>query len=177
TDTPPPSATATEAPSATPTAAPSVTLTAPPAAGAAAEATPGPPPSLRLVYERDALLLVNVSGGALDVSGLIFEQVPADGPARLFRAATWDREGVADPPASMRDGGCYQVVTRTATQTQPDRALCPEFLGYVRLEWRAALFLGRDGGRDLHRAAWPGRTRRWPLRQRAGTGGRDGGGQ
>lgn len=134
TDTPPPSATATEAPSATPTAAPTAMLTAPPAAGAAAEATPGPPPSLRLVYERDALLLVNVSGGALDVSGLIFEQVPADGPARLFRASTWDREGVADPPASMRDGGCYQVVTRTATQTQPDRALCPEFLGYVRLD-------------------------------------------
>lgn len=159
---PPPSATATETPSATPTAAPteapSATPTAPPAAAAAAEATPGPPPSLRLVYERDGLLLVNVSGGTLDVSGLIFEQVPADGPARLFRASTWDREGVADPPASMRDGGCYQVVTRTATQTQPDRTLCSEFLGYVRLEdgqryfWDAtspdAIFTVRLAGAD-----------------------------
>lgn len=146
TDTPPPSATATftEAPSATPTAAPSATPTAsptaPPVEAAAPEAPPGPPPALRLVYERDALLLVNVSGGALDVSGLVFEQIPADGPARLFRASTWDREGMADPPGSMRDGGCYQVVTKTATQTQPDRALCPEFLGYVRLEGEQRYF-------------------------------------
>ncbi|MCZ7540246.1 MAG: protein kinase [Anaerolineae bacterium] len=141
TDTPSPPATVTAAPSATPTAAPTEAPSATPTASPV-EATPGPPPPLRLVYERDALLLVNMSGGALDVSGLIFEQIPADGPARLFRASTWDREGVADPPASMRGGGCYQVVTRTATQTQPDRALCPEFLGSVRLDGEQRYFWG-----------------------------------
>ncbi|MCL4239489.1 MAG: serine/threonine protein kinase [Anaerolineae bacterium] len=167
TDTPPPSATFTATPSATPsatpTAAPSATPTASATAtlveGVALEATPGPPSSLRLVYGRDALLLVNVSGGALDVSGLIFEQALADSPARLFRASAWDREGMADSPGSMRDGGCYQVVTRTATQTQPDRTLCPEFLGYVRLEseqrhfWDAtapdAIFTVRLAGADV----------------------------
>lgn len=140
TDTPPP-ATATEAPSATPTEVPSATPTVSPTVPPV-EATPGPPPTLRLVYERDALLLVNMSGGALDVSGLVFEQIPTDGPARLFRASAWEREGMADPPGSMRDGGCYQVVSKTATQTQPDRALCPEFLGYVRLEGEQRYFWG-----------------------------------
>jgi len=166
TDTPLPSATFTAAPSATPTTAPTeapsatptVLPTATPVEVAALEATLGPPLALRLVYGRDALLLVNVSGGALDVGGLVFEQIPAEGPARLFRASAWEREGVADPPGSMRDGGCYQVVTRTATQTQPDRALCPEFLGYVRLDgaqryfWDAtspdAVFTVRLSGAD-----------------------------
>ncbi len=130
----------TETPSATatpsPTTAPSATPTTLPSA------TPGPPPTLRLLYERDTLLLVNVSDGALDIRGLVFEQTPADGPARLFRASAWDREGVADWPGSMRAGGCYQVVTRTATQTQPDRALCPEFLGFVRLDSDLRYFWG-----------------------------------
>jgi serine/threonine protein kinase len=127
-----PSDVPTEAPSATPTPSPTTTPSATPTMPPSA--TPGPPPTLRLLYERDTLLLVNVSGGALDIRGLVFEQTPTEGPARLFRAFAWDRQGVADRPDSMRAGGCYQLVTRTATQTQPDRALCPEFLGFVRLD-------------------------------------------
>ncbi len=136
--------TATAAPSATPTGTPSLTQT--PSATVTASSTPsatpttqlsptmGPPPTLRLLYTPDSLLLINVSGAALDVSGLVFEQARADGSDRLFWATAWDRQGMADRPAQMRSGGCYQLVPQSATQTQPDRSICPEFLGYVRLD-------------------------------------------
>jgi serine/threonine protein kinase len=136
--------TRTAAPSFTPTGTPTLTQT--PSATVTTSPTPsvtpttlpsptaGPPPTLRLLYTPDALLLINVSGAALDVSGLVFEQTREDGSDRLFRATAWDREGMADRPAQMRSGGCYQLVTQSATQTQPDRSICPEFLGYVRLD-------------------------------------------
>lgn len=124
--------TATATASSTPTVTPSPTATA--TVTVLPSATAGPLPTLRLIYTPDSLLLINVSGTALDVSGLIFEQTLADGTQRLFRATSWQREGIADPPARMRSGGCYQIVTQNATQTQPDRSVCPEFLGYVRLD-------------------------------------------
>ncbi len=136
--------TATAAPSATPTGTPSptqtpsATVTASPSPSATPTKQPsptaGPPPTLRLLYTPDSLLLINVSGAALDVSGLVFEQTREDGSERLFRATAWEREGITDQPGQMRSGGCYQVVTQNATQTQPDRNICPEFLGYVRLD-------------------------------------------
>jgi hypothetical protein len=132
--------TASATPSATPTITatltPTITASPPPSPTPTAQpsATAGPPPTLRLLYTPDSLLLINVSGTALDVSGLIFEQARDDGGDRLFRATAWERDGIADRPAQMRAGGCYQIVTQNATQTQPDRTVCPEFLGYVRLD-------------------------------------------
>lgn len=145
--------TVTAAPSATPTLTSTLTptLTASPTPSptptAQPSATVGPPATLRLIYTPDSLLLINVSGAALDVSGLIFEQTREDGGDRLFRATAWERDGIADRPTHMRAGGCYQIVTQNATQTQPDRTVCPEFLGYVRLD-SVRRYFWEDGAPD-----------------------------
>ena len=131
---PSPTLTVTASPMETPTPTATASPTPSPTATLLPSATAGPPPTLRLIFTPDSLLLLNVSGAALDVSGLIFEQVRDGEPARVFRATAWERQGIVDPPDSMRSGGCYQVVTQNATQTQPDRSVCPEFLGYVRLD-------------------------------------------
>ena len=134
TATPSPTLTGTPTPFQTPSATVTVSPTPSATPTTVPSATAGPPPTLRLLYTPDSLLLINISGAALDVSGLVFEQTRDDGNDRLFRATAWDREGMADRPAQMRSGGCYQLVTQNTTQMQPDRSVCPEFLGYVRLD-------------------------------------------
>ncbi len=144
-----PEATPTRVPTATPTTAPTVTETPieipSPTRTATPEPTstlpptitttplqPGKEPNIRLIYNADEFLLVNISGETLDISRLVFEQSLGDGATRLFQATLWDREGIIDPPARMRPGGCFQLVTSTTLQMPPESAVCPVFLGYFR---------------------------------------------
>ena len=134
---------ATSTPSPSPTATIRPTHTASPTRTASPEPTqtpsqthtpiqPGQEPNIRLIYDDDQFVLVNLSGQVIDITPLIFEQALDDGTTRQFRATTWNREGIVDSPARMRAGGCYQFVTVQASQSQPERRVCPQFLGYFR---------------------------------------------
>jgi serine/threonine protein kinase/cytoskeletal protein RodZ len=92
--------------------------------------TPTPAPNVRLIYNDDEFLLINISSGRINVSGLVFEQMAPDGTLRQFQAREWDSQGVVQPTFQMGRGGCYQVVTGTATRRVPDESICPRFLGW-----------------------------------------------
>lgn len=99
----------------------------------AATSTPTPtpiPPDLQAVYNGNEFVLINISGRTLDVSHLVFESKGGAGDQRSFGAVTWS--STRSDPAQMGAGGCYQVVTTTATQIAPERSVCPVFLGWFR---------------------------------------------
>jgi len=136
------SATLTVTPSATATTAPTVTLTAA-ATVPAAEVTgtepgtpvvmlTGPEPNVRLMYDAEQFLLINISDQTLDVSQLLFVQELPNGTTLSFRTANWNRSDITDPTDELRSGGCYQLLTADATQMPPDEEVCPQFLGYFR---------------------------------------------
>lgn len=120
--------TATETATATATATPTATVTATAALTNAA----GNEINTRVIYDDAQVLLVNISGEALDVSQLIFEQALPNGLTRSFRTSNWDRNDIGDPTDQMRSGGCYQLLTASATRTVPEEGDCPHYLGYFR---------------------------------------------
>jgi hypothetical protein len=83
------------------------------------------------VYSANEFVLVNVSGGPLDISQLVFESETPGGDERRYEALEWGAGGI--DPARMRNGGCYQTITAPATQLDPPRSLCPAFLGWFRV--------------------------------------------
>ncbi|MBI5957449.1 MAG: protein kinase [Chloroflexi bacterium] len=105
------------------------------------------PGELRLIYDSNAFMVVNVSGDTQDISGLIFEQILANGETRSFSTALWVRGDIDIPPSQMSAGGCYQVVRAEGTQTNPDNNLCYPFLGWFRtgVETRYFWVSTRDG--------------------------------
>lgn len=124
----------TDTPAPTPTGRPSATSTVPPSATATSPATPTPtvtptvalPPSIRLVYDDQSFLLVNVSGQPLDISDLVFVQTLAGGEQRSFEASTWR------DTQRMQSGGCYQLLSTGAPQIAPPDSVCERFLGWYR---------------------------------------------
>ncbi len=157
TETPPPATgtpvpTATGRPSDTPTPSPTPTATATSPATATPTFTPTEalPPSIRLVYDDESFLLINVSGETLDVSGLAFARTLAGGEERSFRASTWR------DTQQMQAGGCYQLLSTGAAQSVPPESVCERFLGWYRTSlteryfWMAdragATFTVRSGG-------------------------------
>jgi hypothetical protein len=90
------------------------------------------PGQLRLRYDRDAFMVINVAGKMLDITGLTFEQELPNGEIRSFDSGLWVRPDIETPPNRLVSGGCYQVVRADGTQTNPANDLCYPFLGYFR---------------------------------------------
>lgn len=88
-----------------------------------------PPPNARAVYTSEEFALVNISGGRLDVSQLRFVR-ETSGQTYAFTMTTWDESGQLDPPARMRDQGCYVILSLALTTPGFSRTDCP-----VRLSW------------------------------------------
>jgi serine/threonine protein kinase len=132
-ETPPPATgtpvpTATGRPSDTPTLSPTPTATATAPATATPTVTPTEalPPSIRLVYDGESFLLVNVSGQPLDVSSLVFVQALAGAEERSFEASAWR------DTQQMQAGGCYQLLSTDAPQAVPPESVCERYLGWYR---------------------------------------------
>jgi serine/threonine protein kinase len=89
-------------------------------------------PTVRLVYNENEFLLINISGAALDVSRLVFERELADGTKRSFPASSWNRSDIPVKPNRMAADSCYQFLTSSAEEAEPDRQQCPFFLGFFR---------------------------------------------
>jgi serine/threonine protein kinase/cytoskeletal protein RodZ len=87
-------------------------------------------PNIRLLYDNGEFLLVNISGQALDISQLTFEQELPDGTVRTFEAQTWNQVSVV--VSNMPSNGCYQLVTSEADRITPTRDQCQRFLGWFR---------------------------------------------
>lgn len=104
----------------------------PAAAGVTPSMQPADEPSLRLDYDADSFLIVNISERQRDVSVLIFEQRMPNGAVRRFDASQWDRADMLEPPDAMGPGGCYQLVTADGTQHTPGVNECAHFLGWFR---------------------------------------------
>ena len=138
TATQPPAPTATEYRSATPspTLQPTATSTRTPSV----TPTEAPPPSIRLVYDSQSFLLINISGQTLDISDLVFDQDAPDGEQRSFEASTWRDTG------QMTAGGCYQLLSTNAPQTPPPDSLCQRFLGWYRTTLTGRYFWMADAG-------------------------------
>jgi hypothetical protein len=101
--------------------------------GAPAVALPVGDPNVRLVYNNDVLLLVNIASVTIDISQLVMEQEMPDGSRRLFLTAEWDGQlGSTNGTAAMRAGGCYELVTSEGTWIRPEERDCPFFLGWFR---------------------------------------------
>jgi serine/threonine protein kinase len=122
-----PAPTATGRPSVTPSPPPTATATVPASPTPTLTPTEAPPPSIRLVYDDQSFLMVNVSGGPLDVSGLVFVQdVPDGDEPRSYEASTW-RDA-----QQMQASGCYQLLSAGAAQVTPPDSVCERFLGWYR---------------------------------------------
>ena len=138
---------ATDTPAPAPTGRPSATSTVPPSATATSHATTTPsltptealPPSIRLVYDDQSFLLVNVSGQPLDISDLVFVQTLAGGEQRSFEASTWR------DTQRMQSGGCYQLLSTGAPQIAPPDSVCERFLGWYRTTLTERYFWMADG--------------------------------
>jgi serine/threonine protein kinase len=64
--------------------------------------------SIVLRYNANKLVLLNQSGEEVDVSGLTFIQVAADGAELVFDTERW--EGGSRSPASLPPGDCFEVL-------------------------------------------------------------------
>ena len=113
-----------------PTERPLSSATPQPAAPLSPSATVVTNPTLRLLYDAEQFLLVNVSGETQNIGGLVFVQQRPDGTTRTFEPTLWE-EGSASPFA-MPNGGCYQIITAETPQTDPDDSVCPRFLGWYQ---------------------------------------------
>jgi serine/threonine protein kinase len=91
------------------------------------------PPNVRLIYNKDNFLLVNISDETIDISQLVFKQELPTGSERIFLAAEWDeQQGLLGETQSLRPGGCYELVTSEGTQIRPNQSDCDVFLGWFR---------------------------------------------
>ena len=141
-------ATDTPAPSDTPTPTDMPTATRTPLPTPSPTATPVP--NMRAIYDSDQFVLVNVSEAPQDISRLIFEQDTSDG-IRAFSAETWSSG--SSNPATMRPGGCYQLLDTEATQLRPTSRDCPNLLGWFRVTSPSRQFwLEAEFGSQLCRA-------------------------
>ena len=86
------------------------------------------PPDVRLIYEPDGFILLNVTGEPIDVSDLVFEQ---SGTTRYFEGSEW--EGfVSGSPAYLEADNCLQLVPNSVTRPEPDEDTCPRLAGYYQ---------------------------------------------
>lgn len=116
-----------EAPTDTPepTSRPEVTLSP--------TGSPTPEPNIKLVYNSEGeFLLVNISTRQVNLTGLGFEQIQSDGTRYSFEANAWNDLNIAERPYMMGGGGCYQLLTNSATRLPPSASDCPRFLGWLR---------------------------------------------
>ena len=67
-------------------------------------ATPTPPPDIRLLYDDTSLTLINVSGGVLNLSNLVFES-----SSGILEAQRWNIDSLSQPLSGFTDGDCLQV--------------------------------------------------------------------
>ena len=153
-------ATETAAAPPAPTARATVTATPRPTRTPAAAGAPSAldEPNVRLMYEPDVFLLLNVSDEPIDVSDLVFEQTRADGFVHRFEAAEWDRY-ISASPAYLEAESCLQLLTGSAPPPEPDDERCPRLAGFLRSNverryfWRSddadASFTVRLGTRTL----------------------------
>lgn len=125
-----------------PSPTPVVTLGAQVVAAVIAEptATPQPAANMRLVYDDDAVLLINESGSTCDASQLVFEQALDDGRTLRWQASEWERADVLAPVSAMSAGGCYQLVRYGGAQITPLHSRCMPFLGWFRSAHEARYF-------------------------------------
>jgi len=115
-------------------------------------------PNVRLIYEPDVFLLLNISDEPVDVSGLVFEQARADGFVHRFEAVEWDRY-IRASSAYLEAENCLQLLTGSAPAPEPDDERCPRLAGFFRSNverryfWRSddadASFTVRLGERTL----------------------------
>jgi hypothetical protein len=68
-----------------------------------------------LVYDEQTLALINRSDQPVDVSGLAFIGVGADGERLVFESDRWS--GGSQPPGALPPGDCFQVWTTGLTNT------------------------------------------------------------
>lgn len=125
--TPSPSAGAETSP-----APPSATYTATHPAAPSAIPLDTPVPDLRLLYDDDSFIVVNIAGRTLDISDLVFEQVSPDGVRRYLEARTFDDADTLAPTWAMVVDGCFQLQTVASLTTKPPTSQCPRLLGYFR---------------------------------------------
>jgi hypothetical protein len=88
--------------------------------------------AIKLIYNKDSLVLLNQSDGAIDISGLTFVQVMDDGPNLTFSTRRWN--GGSAPLAALPAGDCFQVWTTEITE-QPVPETCN-----ARHKWDQASF-------------------------------------
>ncbi len=101
-------------------------------------------PNVRVEFNPSEFILYNISGETIDISNLVFEQELRDGRIRRFTTTTWTGD-VVDEPDAMRKDSCYQLITSTATQNDPDSAACPLYQGYFRSNVSSRYFwIGED---------------------------------
>jgi serine/threonine protein kinase len=90
-------------------------------------------PNIRLIYNKDNFILINVSRKVIDISQLVFKQELTTGSERTFLAAEWDESAVlVGNTTSLRPGGCYELVTSEGTWVKPNQEDCAAFLGWFR---------------------------------------------
>jgi serine/threonine protein kinase len=127
TDTPEP----TEA--ASPTQEPTATAEPSPTDTPTVEPTAAQEPNVRLMYNRDNFVLINISSKTIDISALVFKQDLPSGAERTFLAAEWDEPpGLVGETNALRPGGCYELVTSEGSWVRPSSADCAAFLGWFR---------------------------------------------
>lgn len=61
-------------------------------------------PDIRLIYDQDSLLLVNISGTVLNLANLVFESNTGSMPA-----SRWNTEFLSQPLSGFTNGDCLQV--------------------------------------------------------------------
>jgi serine/threonine protein kinase len=94
---------------------------------------PAQQPNIRLVYNKDNFILINVSREVIDISQLVFKQELPTGSERTFLATEWDEStSLIGDTTSLRPGGCYELVTSEGTWVRPDQDDCTAFLGWFR---------------------------------------------
>jgi hypothetical protein len=98
--------TATVAPSATTT--PTSISTADPAQPTVDQVASANGTQVRLIYQRDQIDLINISGRMINLAPLVFIQRGAT--ERRFEARVWnDSQGALNSPERMPDGRCFQI--------------------------------------------------------------------
>jgi serine/threonine protein kinase len=92
-----------------------------------------PEPNVRLMYNKDNFLLINISSDPIDISQLVFKQEMPTGAERTFMAAEWDDQpNILGDTTNLEPNNCYELVTSEGTWVRPLRTNCETFLGWFR---------------------------------------------
>ncbi len=114
----------------------SVVVAAPTSTPTVAPTTSGetaPEPNVRLMYDKDNFLLINISEEPIDVSQLVFKQELPTGSERTFMAAEWDEQAsILGDTSNLQPDSCYELVTSEGTWVRPVRSDCETFMGWFR---------------------------------------------